>query len=81
MPKIFVRYVFPDGREETREYSEHFPVAGQFVFEGPKAYRVDEVWDIWERHGGVTHGLTAFLTEVDVMEHRLGQHVSGYYGN
>lgn len=80
-PKIFVRYIFPDGLEEYTEYAESAPVAGQFVqWEGEKSYRIDEVWDIRAKRGGVEYGLTAFLDEVDVMKHRLGKHAPRYYG-
>ncbi|GAA3705146.1 hypothetical protein GCM10023081_46640 [Arthrobacter ginkgonis] len=78
-PKIFVRYIGDDGEEWDNEYTETTPAAGQFVFRGAQAYRVAEVWDIQEKHGGVEYGLTAFLDSVDVMEHRLGKHVPVYY--
>jgi hypothetical protein len=85
VPKIMVAFIGSDGEEWQNEYAETPPFAGQFIWRGTrngyKAYKVAEVWIIDEKHGAVTHGLTAFVDPVDVMQTRLGKHVPSYYGN
>lgn len=80
-PKIFVRYVVDAMNQWDVEFSEHAPVAGQFI-QGPdgRSFRIAEVWDIQEKHGAMVHGLTAFLESVDVMKHALGRYAPDYYG-
>jgi hypothetical protein len=84
-PKIMTSYVSSDGEQWQDEYAEITPAAGQFIWRGTgsgyQAYKVAEVWTIQEKHGAITHGLTAFVDPVDVMETRLGQHAPDYYGD
>lgn len=80
---LFVRYVAENGEEwDNIDFrSRHTPVSGQFIHMGQKSYVVDEVWEIWEKHGAIEYGLTAFVSEVDVMDHRLGKFDPKYYGS
>ncbi|GAA3699393.1 hypothetical protein GCM10022377_10490 [Zhihengliuella alba] len=78
-PQIFVRYIADDGEQWDDSYCETTPVAGQFILTTRAAYRIDEVWDVQEKHGAVPYGLTVFLTTVDVMDHRLGKSAPDYY--
>lgn len=80
-PQIPISYHADDGETWDTAYSNHVPVAGQYVFWGPQAYVVDEVWDIWEKHGAHQYGHHVFLTTVDVMETRLGKSDPRYYGS
>lgn len=85
VPKIMTAYISSDGEQWYDEYAETPPVEGRFIWRGTgggyQAYKGAEVWNIEEKHGAVTHGLTAFVDPVDVMKTRLGQHAPSYYRN
>lgn len=84
VPQIMTAFISSDGKEWQDEYGAVTPVAGQFIYRGNgeggyQAYKIAEVWLVEEKHGPVTHGLTAFVDPVDVMETRLGQQSPTYY--